>query len=482
MFNLQIAQYADCQVKVGPAPETQQVGRRFMIPVEIVNTGNGSDSFQLESGFPREYDFHFAAAAAPDIPIKATPPLAVGEKFQAVAVGTIPRSNLDGQKNIFAIKVISAFAGDTSQSRELIQISSAPLLRAVASSDKPHLLPGEKISYRITLLNIGSAAAPGVTLKVNYPPQYELVGFLPSGSKYENQATLVLDDLPMKSEDSKDFDFTFQVKDEALAGQELFLRMEVINRELDKTESFVSPSSVVTRVSGAVARTVAEKLVVVPGEVVSLPIVVTNTGNGRESLGIRVNAPAGVTCTIYNDLNHDGKRQGGEAVIERLGPLSPKEDAHLILEIKTSASAKDGTAAPVSVAFLPESGDQKNIAVNLQLAYSRPIIELTVAAKDGRLKPGEVSSLELNCVNRGSKSARQVTVQSFLPVQLELIAADPSFAKASNGVYTWRFEELGKGEQRNIKVTYRVKAGIAVGTSMQLRNLLNYQDQLGNRY
>ena len=56
------------------------------------------------------------------------------------------------------------------------------------------------------------------------------------------------------------------------------------------------------------------------------------------------------------------------------------------------------------------------------------------------------------------------------------------FARADNGVYTWRFDELGAGERRSIKVTYRVKPGIAVGTNMQLKNLLNYQDQLGNRY
>ena len=49
-------------------------------------------------------------------------------------------------------------------------------------------------------------------------------------------------------------------------------------------------------------------------------------------------------------------------------------------------------------------------------------------------------------------------------------------------MYVWRFDELGAGEKRVIKVTYRVKPGIAVGTSMQLKNLLNYQDPLGNRY
>jgi len=153
-----------------------------------------------------------------------------------------------------------------------------------------------------------------------------------------------------------------------------------------------------------------------------------------------------------------------------------------VLEIATPVTANDGALASLSVIFEPENANDRSAAVNLQFTYSRPILELAMATKGGRLKPGEVSSLELNCVNRGSNLAKQVTLQSILPLQLELVAADPAFSKADTGVYTWRFDELGAGETRNIKVTYRVKPGIAVGTNMQLKNLLNYQDQIGNRY
>ena len=482
VFNLEVAQFADLDVQLGPAPESEEVGKRFTIPFTIVNTGNGSDSFYLESGFPPEFDFHFAAATTPDTPINSTPNLAVGEKFRAVAVGTIPRGNIDGQRNIYPIKIVSTFAREVSQSREIALVSSAPLLRAVVKNDKVKLLPGEKISYRISLLNIGTAAALGVTLRLNYPPQYEPVGTLPTGVKQETKAALVLDGLQLKSGGSNDFNVTFQLKDEALAEQELFLRADVINNDLDKKESFVSSTSVVQRVSGVAARTTADKLVVIPGQVIAIPLIVTNTGNTREVFTIKANIPGNATYTFFDDLNRDGKRQPNEPIINHVGPLSPKEEAYVVLEITTSASANDGAVAPLSVWFEPENATDKSAAVNLQLTYSRPILELAMTAKGGRLKPGEVSSLELNCVNRGSNMAKQVTLQSILPVQMELVAADPAFTRADNGVYTWRFDELGAGEKRSIKVSYRVKPGIAVGTNMQVKNLLNYQDQLGNRY
>ena len=482
VFNLEVAQYADVEVTLGAAPETQEAGKPFSIPFDLVNTGNGSDSFYLESGFPAEFGFRFAALSSPEIPINRTPELAVGEKFRGVAVGTMPRGNMDGQKNQYPIKVVSAFGREVSQSREIVLVTSAPLLRAVVKSEKTKLLPGEKNSYRVSLLNVGTAPARGVTLRVNYPPQYEPIDFRSLGFAQEAKAALVLDSLLLKSGEGKDFNLTFQLKDEALAEQELFLRVDVVNNDLEKKESFVSATSTVQRVSGISARTAAEKLVVVPGQVVSIPVTVTNTGNIREVFAIKAKVAGNASYTFFDDLNRDGKRQAGEPIINHVGPLSPKEEAYVLLELETPASANDGTVAPVSVFFEPETAADRSATVNVQLAYSRPILELSMAAQGGRLKPGEVSSLELNCVNRGSNLAKQVVLQSILPDQLELVAADPSFTKADNGIYLWRFEELGAGEKRNIRVTYRVKPGIAVGTSMQLKNLVNYQDPLGNRY
>ena len=481
-FNLEVAQYADLEVNLGPTPETREAGKPFSFPFDVVNTGNGSDSFYLESGFPAEYAFHFAAAASPDVPIKSTPTLAVGEKFRVVAVGTMPHGNMDGQKNSYPIKIVSSFAREASQSKEIALVTSAPLLRAVVKSDKSKLSPGETISYRISLLNIGSAPARGVTLRLNYPPQYEPVGFESLGFKQEGKAALVLDGMQLKSGEGKDFNLTFQLKDEALAEQELFVRADVINNDLDKKESFVSATSVVQRVSGVTARTSAEKLVVIPGQMVAVPLVVTNTGNVREGFSIKGSVTGGATYTFFDDLNRDGKRQANEPIINQAGPLSPKEEAYVVLEIATPASAKDRDVAPVSVFFEPEIASDKTATVKLQLTYSRPILDLSMIAEGKRLKPGEVSSLELNCINRGSNLAKQVTLQSILPAQLELVAADPLFFKGDNGIYIWRFDELGAGEKRNIRVTYRVKPGIAVGTNMQLKNLLNYQDPLGNTY
>jgi uncharacterized membrane protein len=481
VFTLEVAQFADLQVNVGPAPEKQEVGQSFSIPIDIVNTGNGSDRFTLESGFPPEYDFHFAAASAPTVPLKTTPTLAAGETFNAVAIGTVPQTNIDGQKNSYPVRAVSSFSKDASKSRQISFVSAAPLLRAVVKTEKKKILPGERIIYRISIVNAGTATANRIFLKVTYAPEYEPER-LPEGMKQEGKGVAVLDTLELKSGQSKDLTLLFLLKDDALADQEVFVRADLINRDLNKKESFLSPVSVVQKVSGVTAKTPSDRLVVIPGQVVSIPVVVTNTGNVRDTFGIKVKAPADATYDLYEDVNRDGKREPNEPLINYVGPLAPKEEAYVMLEVTTPASAKDSTVGRAALYVEPESAPEKMAAVNLHLAYSRPILNLTMAAKGGRVKPGEVASLELDCVNHGSNLAKQVTLQSILPAQLELVASDPAYSKSDDGIYTWRFEELGAGERRNIKVSYRVRPGIAVGTNMQVKHLLSYQDQLGNKY
>ncbi|WP_318556911.1 hypothetical protein [Geobacter anodireducens] len=482
VLTLEVGQFADADLTIQPQAQGLEAGKRHEIPFEVVNRGNGTDSFYLESGFPPEFGAQFADAGRKEMPINLTPSLAPGERFRGILSIAVPREAIDGQKLVYPIKVASRLDREASQARDIFLTASAPLLRAVVKTDKNQVLPGEKVSYRVVLLNIGTAAAQGVALRLNYPPQYEPVNFGEAGFKQEMKAALVLDGMRLVSGESREFEVTFQLKDEAIARQELFLRADLINSELQTRDSFISAAAVVKPVSGVAVRTASEKLVVIPGQQVSIPLVVTNTGNQREDVIIKPNLPPNVAYTVYQDLNRDGIRQNNEPIINHVGPLAPKEESYVILDLSTPLSESDGTAATVALAFEPETDRTRGTLASLRLLYSRPVVDLAMSGKGGRLKPGEVSSFELNFTNRGSNMAKSVELQSTMPRDLELVASDPSFARNANGDYLWTFDELGASEKRTIKVTFRVRSGTAVGTSIQVKNVLKYQDQLGNRY
>ena len=482
VMTLEVEQYADFALNMPPEAQSYAAGSRFSIPIEVVNQGNGVDSFSLESGFPSEFDLRFASSATPDVPVTVTPQLLPGETFKGVLTGVIPRSSIDGQKSVFPIKVASQFARDLSHSREISLAASAPLLRAVIKPDKGSVLPGEKVVYHIALLNAGSAAASSVTFRLDYSPLYEPVEPIVSGFRQGARGVLVIDGQRINSGESREFTVAFQLKEDAPARQELILRGDVINSELERKESFLSTATVVQGVSGVTARANAEKVVVIPGQTLTIPIVVINTGNIRELFRVSADLPSGVACRYVQDLKRDGNITAGATPITTIGPLEPREEAYLLMELTTQTGAADGSEAQVRSLIESDSDKGTNATVTVSLRFARPIVELAMSGKGSKLKPGEISSYEFNVVNRGSNLAKAVEIRSILPENLEMLAADITPQKGSGDESIWRFAELGAGEKRSVRITFRVKAGIPVGTNIQIKNLVTYEDQLGNRY
>ncbi|WP_369833311.1 histone H1-like repetitive region-containing protein [Geobacter sp. DSM 9736] len=482
VLTLEVGQAADIGFDVRNPQQAGEVSRKVYIPFSVTNRGNGPDSYYLESGFPSAYSAQFAAASRPDRAVNLTPVLAPGESFEGVLSLTVPPTAVDGTKIIYPVKAASQFAREVSQSRDVILVASAPLLRMVLKPDKPQLLPGERVTYRAALLNIGSATATGISIRFNYPPQYEPVDFVPAGFKQEMKAALVMDGLQIKSGEKREYTVQFQLKDEALAQQELFLRGEAVNQDLGTRDSFVSTVSVVRPVSDVLVRSSIGKTMVIPGQVVAIPLIVTNAGNVREDFAIRAKLPERYSHSFFQDMNRDGIRQPNEPVINHVGPLSPREDMYVVMEVSTSATEKDGTEAQLSVDLESENAQGGRASASVRLRFSRPVLELAMAGRGGRLRPGDVNGLELSCMNTGSNMAKNVELESTLPDPVELVASDPPFTAGKGGAYLWRFEELGSGEKRSIKLTYRLKPTAPVGAHLQLKNVLTYQDQLGNRY
>jgi uncharacterized membrane protein len=309
-----------------------------------------------------------------------------------------------------------------------------------------------------------------------------VLDFAAAGFRQEMKAALVLDGLQIKSGESREFSLPFQLKDDSQAGQELLTRAELVNNPLKTAAVFVSNAAYVQQQHGVQVRTASERLVVIPGQTVFVPFVVSNTGNLREKFKLAPRVDGAQETIVFLDLNRDGARQSNEPLITEIGPLAPKEEASVVMEIKTPRNAGDGSLGSARIVVGSEADPAASSSAVVQLVYSRPVLQMSMTARDGRLKPGEIASFDLTITNRGSNLARVVELQGTLPEQLELIAAEPSASPAGNGKFSWNFKEVGAGEKRTIKVSYRVKPGTGVGTNIQVKNLLSYEDQLGNRY
>ncbi|MEI6306506.1 MAG: hypothetical protein WCP33_06770, partial [Deltaproteobacteria bacterium] len=450
-------------------------------PFEIINRGNGRDTFQIESGFPADYKVTFTSTSSPSQPITQTPPLPPGGAFRGIINLTIPGSSIDGLRITHPVKVVSRFMTEATRSREVSFSAAAPLLRAVVRTVKAQPAPGEKVSYRVSVLNVGSTAAQNVTLRLNVPPQFVPLEYVESGFKMDNRS-LRKDGININSGENKDFVINFQLKEDSLAGEELLFRAELFNNPLKISTAFVSTPSYVKTQRGVTVRSDLNKVVAIPGQNVAIPMVVTNTGNVREKFKVASLIKGAQDALIYLDRNRDGVRQVNEPLISVVGPLAPKEEASIIVEIRTPRSASDASEGNFQLTLSSEGDASKIATFSSRLLYSRPVLQLAMVGRDDRPKPGDIASFDLTISNRGTGIAHVVELQSTWPELLELVASDPVIASATAGNILWKFKELGAGEKRVIKVSFRVKQGTGVGTSIQVRNVMKYEDQLGNRY
>jgi len=482
IMRLEVAPFAGLEFNLTAGPQAYNVSQRISIPFEITNRGNGSDSFYLESGFPADFAAGFAAAEQPEQAVNQTTMLAPGESFKGVINLAIPPASIDGLRISYPVKAASRVLSEATQSRQVTLTAAAPLLRAIVKTDKLQLAAGEKTAYLVTVLNAGSTAAQGVTLRLNFPPQLEALDYAAAGFRQEMKAALVLDGLQIKSGESRDFRLLFQLREDSLAGQELLVRAELVNTPLNTAAVFVSNAAHVLQQHGVQVRTAPERQVVIPGQAIFVPFVVTNTGNVREKFRIAASVTGAQETVVFQDLNRDGSRQANEPPVTEIGPLAPKEEAGIVMEIRTPRSAVDGSQGSARIVFSSEGDASRSSSGAVQFVYSRPLLQMAMTAPNGRLKPGEVASFDLTITNRGSSLARVVELQGTWPEQLELIAADPAGSPAGKGTILWNFKEVGAGEKRTIKVSFRVKPGTGVGTNLQVRNLLSYEDQQGNRY
>ncbi len=481
-FRLEVAQFAGFEFSVLAHPNAYAVGHHGAVPFEITNRGNGKDSFLLASAFPAEFKVRFASAATPDVTITQTPELAPDQSFKGVINLVVPPSSIDGLRITYPVKATSRLMAEASQSREVPMVASAPLLRAVLRAEKTTPLPGDRVVYRVTVLNVGSTVAQDVTFRLSFPPQLEPVDLASDGFRPDTKSAMILDKLQIKSGEARDFNVAFRLKDDSLAEQELLARGELINTPLNTAASFVSNMVRVGSHHSVSVRTASDTLVAIPGQSITVPFVVTNTGNVREKFKI-TSIVTGITdAVIFHDVNRDGIRQASEPLIGEIGPLAPREEASVAVELKTPASAADNSQATVRLLFASEGDTTSSASGVTQLTYSRPVLKMVMSGGDGRLKPGEIASFDLTITNTGSNISRIVELRSAWAEQLELVASEPVASTVGNGTHVWRFKELGAGEKRNIKVSFRVKPGTSVGTAIRVKNILTYEDQLGNRY
>lgn len=224
--------------------EPLPVGTSGRLPIEISNKGKNSEEFLLTITAAKEYAAILTRADKTDEIITQLH-LAAGETVKGTVVFRVPAEMVDGHRSVMVIKAVSTKFSDVSFQKETVVISSAPLVRAVAKLAKQKVTPGEKLRYRVTVLNAGSLPAQNLIVRLQLPPQVDFQGAADAPFKQEQNGTLVfmLDQLEIGK--LVEINLDVKVQEEIAAGQELRGQIEVVNGTLQRKDIFTATASVV---------------------------------------------------------------------------------------------------------------------------------------------------------------------------------------------------------------------------------------------
>ncbi len=190
------------------------------------------------------------------------------------------------------------------------------------------------------------------------------------------------------------------------------------------------------------------------GQIVYLPYVLTNTGNGPDVFDL--SASNGITggddldssaVTVYRDTNGSGEPDAGEPVVSQLS-LATGEIANLVVSVEVPGTATSGQTIGVTLNATAQNGTGAAVAVtdlsagagrDSQDGTNESLITVTsdavlVATKSSiHDQANNQITYTVSVINNGSRAARDVVLFDGLPSGTTLVSSSVSGILASNG-------------------------------------------------
>lgn len=226
------------------AVEPIPVGANGTLPFTISNKGKESEAFFLTVAAAKEYDATLSYSGKPfevDTRLQIVP----GETIKGTIAFKMPVDMADGHRAVMIVKAVSAKFGDVAFQNETLVISSAPLVRTVAKLTKPSVFPGEKLGYRITVLNAGSLPARNLYVRLQLPSSVEFQSASDVSFNQEPDGILVFKLDKIDTGRLVEINLDVKIRDNSVVGEELRGQVTVINNNLQRKDIFKSKASIV---------------------------------------------------------------------------------------------------------------------------------------------------------------------------------------------------------------------------------------------
>jgi len=193
-----------------------------------------------------------------------------------------------------------------------------------------------------------------------------------------------------------------------------------------------------------------------PGQVVSLPLVVTNTGNKEDQFRIETDLPAEFQPTFSSG---QGSSDTGLPIL-----VTPQVARGGTIEVQLNMRVPETVGDGQQRRFLVRAASQFDTQIERVADASLNVVAAALAATSAvsqpSVQPGETFAQTIQIRNQGSAPARSARAEFVFDPDFELISATPSplvYDRASRTA-VWSLGEMGARDGREISVNLRAVA------------------------
>ena len=341
------------------------------------------------------------------------------------------------------------------------------------TDDRDPVVPGEHVTYSISLGNRGSNAI-GLSLRAPIPAGTTFVsadsgGSVVNGAVQWNLSTIVAGSVG-------EFRFTVSVDQAAKTGDLVRAEAQLVNTSTSLTLVRASETTALAAPTPVQLQVTANPDPVVAGERIEYALTVTNTGT-QPVTGVKVTDLFPESTYVYSYYLSDGgicsggSCQAGERITWDIGSLAAKESRTVRYEAVVNGNTTQVMTRDLA-SLTYDSGSVPASASSLVVIGSAPGLELSIAANRDPVVPGETLTYSLAFGNRSINQVDEVTLRAPLPAGTTFVSATAG-GKVEVGAVTWNLKDrlvAGAVDVRRFTVTVgnSVAAGDVINAAAQL--------------
>ena len=198
-----------------------------------------------------------------------------------------------------------------------------------------------------------------------------------------------------------------------------------------------------------------------PGQVIQLPLTITNAGNKEDQFRLETDLPAEYQPTFSQSGNDTGM------------PIfvTPQMQRGASIEVMLNARVPENTPDNQQQRFLVRAASQADSTVTRVADASLTVVAAALAASSGALQenvqPGDTFTQRISVSNRGSAAAKTTRADFVFNPDFELVSASPapiSYDRPSRTAI-WSLGDLESRDNREITVTLRAVPEALAGAS-----------------